>query len=38
MNIEGVTSLEIELLAKAIGNWIDTNENTCSYTIPLAPF
>lgn len=33
-----VTSSDVELLAKAVSNWIDANENTCSYTIPLAPF
>jgi hypothetical protein len=39
MNIEGVTSLEIESLAKAIANWIDANPDyKCPYTIPLASF
>jgi hypothetical protein len=32
------TSVDVEQLAKAVGSWIDTNENSCSYTIPVAPF
>lgn len=32
------TSIDVEQLAKAVGSWIDTNENSCSYTIPVAPF
>ena len=32
------TSVDVEQLAKAVGDWIDTNENSCSYTIPVAPF
>ena len=40
LNNSGITvnSSEIEILAKSIGQWIDNNENTCSYTIPIFPF